>query len=207
MAEDKSFKAADRQKFKSWLQKWQHARIPLLSCLFIEVLSPAKALSLAFQEEDIDIVSSISRIEMAKKQLDRLERKELEDLLTVKRFLSKVEEADGEVSYQDVVLHSFQAGKDCARGAKRALLPRLKQAIETRLEVAENKHVILAATVLNTEGWERLDADGKEDLEFADEALSELLEHFQEPLMKAGLKGTLHDLLEQWYNLVGYTKR
>ena len=47
MSEDKSFKSADRQKFKGWLRKWQQARIPLLACLFLEILSPAKMLSLA----------------------------------------------------------------------------------------------------------------------------------------------------------------
>lgn len=35
MTEDASFKAADRQKFKGWLQRWKQARIPLLACLFI----------------------------------------------------------------------------------------------------------------------------------------------------------------------------
>ena len=71
--EDKSFKSADRQKFKGWLKKWQQARIPLTASLFIELLSPAKALSLAFQEDEIDIVATISHIETAKQQLERLE--------------------------------------------------------------------------------------------------------------------------------------
>ena len=94
MSEDKSYKSADRQKFKDWLRKWQQARIPLLACLFVEVLSTAKVLSLAFQDNDIDTVSSIQRLEMAKKQLARLEWKNFEDLPTVKRFLDKVEERD-----------------------------------------------------------------------------------------------------------------
>lgn len=67
MSEDKSFKSADRQKFKGWLRKWQQARIPLLACLFLEILSPAKMLSLAFQENDINPVSTIQHLETAKK--------------------------------------------------------------------------------------------------------------------------------------------
>lgn len=35
MTKDASFKAADRQRFKGWLQRWRQARIPLLACLFI----------------------------------------------------------------------------------------------------------------------------------------------------------------------------
>lgn len=98
MTEDASFKAADRQKFKGWLQRWKQARIPLLACLFIELLSPAKVLSLAFQGEEIDTVASISHIETAKKQLQHLKRKNFEDLPTVKRFLEKVKEAEGTFS-------------------------------------------------------------------------------------------------------------
>jgi hypothetical protein len=75
MSEDMSFKAADRQKFKGWLKKWQQARIPLLACFFIEILSPAKVLSLAFQDEDIDTVSSLSQLETAKKQFIHIEKK------------------------------------------------------------------------------------------------------------------------------------
>ena len=75
MSEDKSFKSADRQKFKGWLRKWQQARTPLLACLFLDILSPAKMLSLAFQENVINPVSTIQRLETAKKQLDRLEGK------------------------------------------------------------------------------------------------------------------------------------
>ena len=72
MSEDKSYKSADRQKFKGWLRKWQQARISLLAHLFVEILSLAKVLSFAFQDNDIDTVSSIQRLETAKKQLARL---------------------------------------------------------------------------------------------------------------------------------------
>lgn len=44
MSQDRLFKAADRTKFQGWLRKWQQARIPILACLFIKLLSPAKAL-------------------------------------------------------------------------------------------------------------------------------------------------------------------
>ena len=208
MSEDLSFKAADRSKFKGWLRKWQQARIPLLACLFVEILSPAKALSLAFQGEEIDTVSSISYIETAKKQLQQLERKNLEELPTVKRFLEKVkEEADGKFTYQNVTLPSFEAAKDAAREAKKVLLGQIKDAMQSRLEVAENPHVVNAAIVLNTEGWERSDENGEEDVTFADNCLTELYDHFKVPLLNAGADGSLHDLLEQWHSLLDYSKR
>jgi len=193
MSEDLSFKAADRSK---------------LACLFVEILSPAKALSLAFQGEEIDTVSSISHIETAKKQLQRLERKNLEELPTIKRFLEKVkEDADGKFTYQNVTLPSFEAAKDAAREAKNVLLGQIKDAMQSRLEVAENPHVINAAIVLNTEGWERSDENGEEDVTFADNCLTELYDHFKVPLLNAGADGSLHDLLEQWHSLLDYSKR
>lgn len=86
------------------------------------------------------------------------------------------------------------------------LLGRIKEAIETRLEVAEKKHVLMAATVLNCEGWEKRDDSG-EDVEFADGCVAELYEHFKEPLSKAALNGSLGELLDQWHHLIEYTKQ
>ena len=74
-------------------------------------------------------------------------------------------------------------------------------------EVAENRNVVLASTVLNCEGWEKKDEDGEEDLGFADDIIAELYNHFKEPLSKAGLNGTLNDLLDQWHDLLNYTIR
>lgn len=207
MSEDKSYKSADRQKFKGWLRKWQQARIPLLACLFVEILSPAKVLSLAFQDNNIDTVSSIQRLETAKKQLARLERKNLEDLPTVKRFLDKVEKRDGKFFYQNVALPNFNDAQESAKVSKRVLLGKIKEAMHTRMEAAENKYVLMAATILNCEGWERKNEDGEEDVEFADNYVSALFDHFREPLLKAGLDVALNSLLEQWHDLVTYTKR
>ena len=205
MCEDKAFKPADRQKFKGWLKKWQQARIPLLSALLIELLAPAKILSLAFQDEEIDIVSSITRIDKAKKQLERLEKRTFEELPTVKRLLDKVEFATGQYTYQNVQLHSFETAKDSAQTTKGILLKRMQIALETRLKVSENEHVIMAAQILNTEGWERNTEEGDEDESFADKILEDLSTHFREPLLKAGLSCGLSTLLEQWHSLIDHT--
>ena len=200
-------RSADRQKFKGWLRKWQQARIPLLACLFLEILSPVKMLSLAFQENDINLVSTIQRLEMAKKQLDRLEGKKFNELPTVQRFLDKVKENDGNFLYQNVTLPNFNAAKDSAEVSKGILLDRIKDAMQTRLEAGENKIVLMAATILNCEGWERREENGEEDLEFADNCVADLFNHFPEPLLKAGSDGSLNGLLEQWHDLVAYTVR
>lgn len=64
------------------------------------------------------------------------------------------------------------------RHSKNKLLGRIKEAMQTRLEVAKNSHVPLASTFLNCEGWEKTTEDGGEDLEFADKCIAELYNHF-----------------------------
>ena len=90
MSVDRSYTSTDRAKLIGWLRKWQDARYPLVTCLFIEVLSPSKVLSLAFQEEDTDIVSVVVAIEKTKKQLKRLANKSFEELPMVKSFWAKL---------------------------------------------------------------------------------------------------------------------
>ena len=175
--------------------------------LFVEILSLAKVLSFAFQDNDIDTVSSIQRLETAKKQLACLERKNFEDLPTVKRFLDKVEERDGKFFYQYVVLPNFNDAMESAKVSKRMLLGKIKEVMQTRMEAAENKYVVMAATILNCKGWERKNENGEEDMEFADNYVAVLFNHFCEPLLKAGLDVALNSLLEQWHDLVAYATR
>ena len=57
---DQSYSSLEQAKFKGWHTKWMHVRIPLLVCLSIEVLSPAKLLSKTFQSEDVDAIATAS---------------------------------------------------------------------------------------------------------------------------------------------------
>ena len=88
-----------------------NARYPALAALFIEILSPDKALSLAFQKEDTDIVTVVAAIADSKKQMKWLGGNDFENLPTVKRFLDKIELNDGHQLYEDVVLRNFVPAK------------------------------------------------------------------------------------------------
>ena len=79
--------------------------------------------------------------------------------------------------------------------------------METRLEVAENKHILKTATV-PAKLWRVGERKWKweEDLEFADDCVAELYENFKEPLSKADFNGLLGHLLDQWHHLLEYTK-
>lgn len=76
----------------------------------------------SFQENDINPVSTIQRLETAKKELDRLESKKFDELPMVQRFLDKVKGNDGNFLYQNVFLPNFNAAKDSAEVSKGILL-------------------------------------------------------------------------------------
>ena len=101
LIEDRSYSSLDRAKFKGWHTKWTKAIIPLLACLSIELLAPAKILSKTFQLEQVDVVVTVGAIEQAKGQLARIERKGFTDLPTVKHFLDNI---SADCAYQDVKL-------------------------------------------------------------------------------------------------------
>lgn len=81
----------------------------------------------------------------------------------------------------------------------------MRVALEMRLNVSQNENVAMAAQILNTEGWER-NTEGDENKLFADKILKDILTHFNEPLLKAGLNCGLSTLLEQWHFLLDYAK-
>jgi hypothetical protein len=108
MSVDNTCKAKDRARFTGYLRKWKHARYPVLLCLFIELLSPVKLLSLAFQKEDVDIVNVVSSIEKTNKQLDKLFDREFTQYPTFIRFKSKLRnEEEKTVIYQGTSLNGF----------------------------------------------------------------------------------------------------
>ncbi|CAB4055063.1 unnamed protein product [Lepeophtheirus salmonis] len=82
MSEDKTYSdsSEDRANFKGWQKKWSQGGIPLLVAMFIEVLSPAKSLSL---------------IKNIHTQLELLEKRNFEGLPTDKRILNKIKKKTG----------------------------------------------------------------------------------------------------------------
>ena len=75
-------------KFKHWYQKWTCSRILVLVSLSIEVLTPGKILSKTFQSEDVDSVETESLLNRTKQNMHRIQKKEFEQLPTIKRFES-----------------------------------------------------------------------------------------------------------------------
>ncbi len=79
-----------------------------------------------------------------------------------------MDERDRKFYYKNILLSNFSAAKDSAKVIKGSLLGRMKEAMQTRLEAAENRFVLMATTILNCKGWERKGTDEEEDEEFTD---------------------------------------
>ena len=111
LVKDKSYPQKERNKFKHWYQKWTCSKIPILVSLATEVLTPAKILSKTFQNEDVDAAGTEGLIKQTKQCLSRIQRKEFDQLPTVKSFFERVKE-DGKHTFQDVVLTRFEQSKE-----------------------------------------------------------------------------------------------
>ena len=195
MSEDKTYKTQDRAKFSEYLRKWENARYPVLLCLFIELLSPVKILSLAFQDEDFDIVNVLSAIEKTKKQLDKLIEHDFQKYPTFLRFKSKCFEEE-KVLYEGAGLKLLDTAEKNAITQKNQLTGLIRDHILKRFEETEIDTLKSATILLNTEAWQNDDEFGIGDIR-------KIFDHFRVPLQQAGVGG-LEDVLEEWRDLVQY---
>ena len=109
LAEDNSDHEKERNKFAGWYKKWTEVRIPLMVCLSLEMLQPAKLLSKTFQNENVDMVDVVTYISQTKKQLERIEREE--SLATISHFLNNVKEEEEKHLLPDNTLKGFNSAK------------------------------------------------------------------------------------------------
>nr|XP_047129394.1 E3 SUMO-protein ligase KIAA1586-like [Hydra vulgaris] len=201
MAADFSFTQAERAKFKGYYQNWNHGRIPLYIALFIEILSTAKLLSLSFQSNEIDSVASSGFVEQTKKQLSRLQKKEFNDLPTVKRFLSKVTNSNGKYLFQDVELHDFTNALTLVKNSKSMIVVLITKSIEDRLEAQNTVPDMYGMLLLNTGGWYQNNTNNS----FADDNIKKLYDFYNMPLRYASFTGNVNNMLDAWHSLVDYT--
>ena len=153
LIEDQNYSSLERAKFKGWHTKWTHARIPLLVCRSIEVLSPAKLLSKTFQSEDVDAVSTASLLEQSRNQLSRIDGKDYFELPTIKRFLNKVKNGDDNLCYfQDVSIKYFENAKDSVSRMKNEWVTVISEAVDARLKSDDTAPSQYGISIINTEG-------------------------------------------------------
>ena len=209
LAEDKPYKPKDRAKMKGYLRKWKKTETPFMLALFIDMLEIPSILSRSFQADIIDPVYAFRCLSKAKERFDLFDSKEFDKLPHVKDLLRQitVNENDQHV-YQNIVLSNYEADKQRISEKKASLSEKVRTCITVRLEEESDCKVIFqyVPQLLNMEGWLRTNEKGEIDLEFGGEGLTYLYKHFSIPLMNAGVKASVPDLLNQWHDLLQYAR-
>ena len=209
LAEDKPYKPKDRAKMKGYLRKWKKTETPFMLALFIDMLEIPSILSRSFQADIIDPVYAFRCLSKAKERFDLFDSKEFDKLPHVKDLLRQitVNENDQHV-YQNIVLSNYEADKQRISEKKASLSEKVRTCITVRLEEESDCKVIFqyVPQLLKMEGWLRTNEKGEIDLEFGDEGLTYLYKHFSIPLMNAGVRASVPDLLNQWHDLLQYAR-
>ena len=204
LAEDKTYKPKERQTFKGWLTKWSYARIPLLCSLFLEILKPAKILSLCFQKEEVHIIYVVDMINWAKKQFKLISNKSFKELPMVKRFIEKAQQSEEEnvTIYQGVKIKSFDEALTVAKHEKNQLISSVTDAMKFHLEEDNESELYnLASLILNTEGW-----PSSQDVEsYLDNKIQRCYDLLATPLQNSSFNGTISTLLDEWHSVLDYT--
>ena len=194
---------------KGYLRKWKKTEIPFMLALFIDMLEIPSILSRSFLADIIDPVYAFGCLSKAKERFDLFDSKEFDKLPHVKDVLRQitVNENDEQV-YQNILLSNYEAAKQRISEKKVRLSEKVRTCITERLEEESDSKGIFqyVQQLLNTEGWLRTNEEGEIDFEFGDEGLTYLYKHFSIPLMNAGVKASVPDLLNQWHGLLQYAR-
>ena len=138
-------------------------------------------MSHSFQSEIIDPVKALHCITKPKERLDLFDKKEFDKLPHVKDLLRRININEaGEHMYQNVTLAGFDDAKNEVAQQKSMLSNEIRECITNVLEEENESESIfkLVLQILNTEGWIRTDESGQTNLEFVDNAVTVLSEHF-----------------------------
>ena len=115
VATDTSYRAKERNRIKGYLNKWKNSKMLVNLCLYLELLKPFMQLSLNFQKEKIDTVSTAIALGKVKGKLLKLKNKDVNDfnqIKTMKKYIKELE--DGKVEYKTICLKNLEAGlKTC----------------------------------------------------------------------------------------------
>ena len=110
-----------------------------------------------------------------------IQKKNFNQLPTVKRFFERVKEEDGTFKFQDVPVKSFEQAKEGAKHTKDTLVAAIKNAVTACLENAETAPETHSTMILNTEGW----LSSKQDDEFGIERMTAFCDFYRVPLERA----------------------
>ena len=212
LTEDTSVKPEDRACLKGYLRKWMQYKVLLGCALYADILKPASMLSLSLQNKAVDTVLGIKNILKAVTALNSLSKLDCSEWPTVKLFLGRLKEEDGQVTYQGAELQN--SGPKVKTTCKRYALNDLKLLdgnLQERLAWSDKNLLRALLVFLETQTWTKrgcassADSLLQEDIDQDDPSIAEVKEavevistHFRIPLEAKGLSFvTLQDEIEE----------
>ena len=157
VATDKSYSKEQNSKLKGYLKEWKTTKMLLHLCFYVDILSPLKKLSLVLQKEETDTVEAASSLQKAKRDLDRLCRRNVEEFPHIVALKSKLIGLgdDGKFTYQSIELKDFYRELEQLEIKKDRELELVMHAFVDRLEKKDSDHLDAVTQILDCEGWQR----------------------------------------------------
>ena len=188
-------KADNRAKLKGYLRKWKSGNLLIYLCFFIALLETAACLSAAFQETKVDAVTVSLAMAKAKKHLLALKEKDVDELETVRYYLTKVNDC----CYQGVQLPGLDDAVEQLKKDGGTLVDLLTEAILGGCEGTDD--TMAMAKVLNCKVWSNTYSNSEE----IDHIILKVSVQFQDALKQHGFNSSGPGVLDEWHDLVEYT--
>ncbi len=109
LLEDQTVRGEDRAKLKGYVKKWEKPRMLVGAALYIDVLKSPSALSLAMQEDNLDVVSGIQYILKSRNSLITMSEQGFLEWPTLKLVMSRIKIEGAQHLYQGVVLQGYSS--------------------------------------------------------------------------------------------------
>ena len=93
LMEDSSVKQVDKQKLKGYVLEWREGKVLIGCSFFHDLLKPCAILSKVLQDDDLCITEAIEALLKTNKNIDNLKATSFDDLPTVKKVTSRIQDA------------------------------------------------------------------------------------------------------------------
>ena len=201
LLEDQTISSADRARLNGFCSKWMNFKMLIGAAMYTDILKPPSCLSLALQEEGIDVIKGIQHLLKSRKSLQSLSMQNPSEWPSVSVIYSRIveDETSKAHSYQGVTLSNFSIEK-FQQYSNEAIkdLQRLDDKLKERLEWSDLTMLRSILVFLDTQNW--FGSLDKERDGFTEviEAVEYIISHFREPLeAKGGDMSSIHDEVEE----------
>ena len=187
LSTDSSTRACDKAKLRGYYNKWVDAKYLLGCALFTDLLTPCAILSKAMQKDELNILGALNGLLRTVKEIDKLSTRCLSSWTMYAATLSKIEEKEGEVTYQKQTLKNYSSAKDMYLTKYQAYCSAVIACLKSRLEWSDLDLIRDIIVILETQGWQKMVDEEENGESDPREAVDRLAVRFEKPLEAAGV--------------------